>query len=73
MSAINFLTDADGRRKAIVIDLEEFKRLCQSDKSHLVDLLKDVEDIIQIELHKSKPTTTRLEAKYSLKKDGSTD
>ena len=58
MEAINYLTDAEGRRKAVVIDLEELKIARQSNENALNELLVEVKAIIDFELLKKESAIT---------------
>ena len=73
MSAINFLTDTDGRRKAIVIDLEEFKHNEKSGEQTVEELLEELEDLLDIELTKNQETIPWEVVKQQLKQDGLID
>ena len=69
MSAINYLTDADGRLKAIVIDLEEFKHNEESGEQTVEELLEELEDLLDIELTKNEETIPWEVVKQQLKQD----
>ena len=58
MEAINYLTDAKGRKKAVVIDLEELKIARQSNENALDELLVEVKAIIDFELLKKESAIT---------------
>ena len=58
MEAINYLTDAKGRKKAVVIDLEELKIARQSNENALNELLVEVKAIIDFELLKKESAIT---------------
>ncbi len=73
MSAINFLTDADGRRKAIVIDLDEFKHNEESGEQTVEELLEELEDLLDLERAKNEETVPWETVKQQLKQDGLLD
>ena len=70
MEAINYLTDADGRKKAIVIDLDELKRSGQTGHDVVLYLQEDLEDLLDVELVKHEETIPWEELKKQLKSEG---
>ncbi len=73
MEAINYLTDADGKRKAVVIDLDELKRSGQTGHDVLTYLEEELEDLIDLELRKDEETIPWSEAKQALIQKGIID
>lgn len=73
MSAINFLIDADGRHKAIVIDLDEFKHNEQSGEQTIEELLEELEDLLDIERTKNEETIPWVEVEAQLRQKGIID
>ncbi len=73
MEAINYLTDADGRRKAIVIDLDELKRSGQTGHDVIMYLQEDLEDLLDVELVKHEETVAWADLKQELKNEGLLD
>ncbi|WP_020604825.1 hypothetical protein [Spirosoma spitsbergense] len=73
MEAINYLTDADGRRKAIVIDLDELKRSGQTGHDVVMYLQEDLEDLLDVELVKHEETIPWEDLKKELKNEGLLD
>ena len=51
MQGLSFITDINGTRKAVIIDLKLLK-----DKKKLFDMLEDVEDELAIQARKNEPT-----------------
>lgn len=73
MEAINYLTDAKGRKKAVVIDLEELKRSGQTGHDAFLYLQEELEDLIDLELTKNEETIPWETVKQQLKQDGLLD
>ncbi len=67
MEAINYLTDAEGRKKAVVIDLDELKRRGQSGHDVVLYLQEELEDLLDLELVKHEETIPWEEAEPQLK------
>lgn len=55
-TAINYLTDSSGHRKALVIDLDELKRTGQSRHDVMLYLQEELEDLLDIELTRNEET-----------------
>ncbi len=66
MEAINYLTDANGKRKAVVIDLAELKRSGQTGHDVIAYLQEELEDLIDLELRKDEEVIPWQEAKQTL-------
>ena len=73
MEAINYLTDAEGRKKAIVIDLEEMRRNGQTGHDIILYLQEELEDLLDIELTKNEETIPWETVKKQLKEEGLLD
>ena len=73
MEAINYLTDAGGRRKAIVIDLDELKRSGQTGHDVVMYLQEDLEDLLDVELVKHEETIPWEDAERELRQKGLID
>lgn len=73
MEAINYLTDAGGRKKAVVIDLDELKRSGQTGRDVVVYLQEELEDLLDLELVKDEETIPWEEIKNQLKNEGLLD
>jgi hypothetical protein len=73
MSVINYLTDTEGHKKAVVIDLEELKRNGQTGHDVVLYLQEELEDLLDIELTKSEETIPWEVVKQQLHKDGLLD
>lgn len=73
MDAINYLTDAEGRKKAVVIDLDELKRSGQTGHDVIVYLQEELEDLLDLELVKHEETVPWEEVKRQLKNEGLLD
>lgn len=73
MEAINYLTDAEGRRKAVVIDLIELKRSHQTGHDVVAYLQEELEDLLDLELTKQEETIPWNELKGQLKDEGLLD
>lgn len=73
MEAINYLTDAGGRKKAIVIDLEELKRSGQTGHDIVVYLQEELEDLLDAELAQNEDTVSWEDLKNQLKDEGLLD
>ena len=70
MEAINYLTDAEGRKKAVVIDLDELRRSGQSGHDVFLYLQEELEDLLDLELTKNGETILWSEVKNQLTQDG---
>lgn len=70
MEAINYLTDAEGRKKAIVIDLDELKRTGQTGHDVIMQFQEELEDLIDIALVKNEETIPWEDVKNQLKNEG---
>ena len=70
MEAINYLTDAEGRKKAIVIDLDELKRTGQTGHDAIMQFQEELEDLIDIALVKNEETIPWEDVKNQLKNEG---
>ena len=70
MEAINYLTDAEGRKKAIVIDLDELKRSGQTGHDVVMQLQEELEDLLDIALVKNEETIPWEDVKKQLKNEG---
>ena len=70
MEAINYLTDAEGRKKAIVIDLDEMRRSGQTGHDVVLYLQEELEDLLDIELTKNEETIPWEIVKQQLKEEG---
>ncbi|GAB4030701.1 hypothetical protein [Spirosoma gilvum] len=73
MEAINYLTDAEGRKKAIVIDLDELKRTGQTGHDIMMQLQEELEDLLDIALVKNEETVSWEEAEQQLREKGIID
>ncbi len=73
MEAINYLTDAEGRKKAIVINLDEMKRSGQTGHDVVMYLQEELEDLLDIELTKNEETIPWETVKKQLKEEGLLD
>lgn len=73
MEAINYLTDAEGRKKAVVIDLDELKRSGQTSHDVVLYLQEELEDLLDLELVKHEETIPWAEAEQQLKNEGLLD
>lgn len=73
MEAINYLTDAEGRKKAIVIDLDEMRRSGQTGHEVVMYLQEELEDLLDIELTKNEETIPWETVKQQLKQEGLLD
>jgi len=73
MEAINYLTDAAGRKKAVVIDLDELKRSGQTGHDVVLYLQEELEDLLDLELTKNEETIPWETVKQQLKQDGLLD
>jgi len=73
MEAINYLTDAEGRKKAVVIDLDELKRSGQTGHDVVLYLQEELEDLLDLELTKNEETIPWETVKQQLKQDGLLD
>ena len=72
-TAINYLTDSLGHRKALVIDLDELKRTGQSGHDVMLYLQEELEDLLDIELTNNEETIPWSDVKIQLKQDGLLD
>lgn len=73
MEAINYLTDAEGRKKALVIDLDELKRNGQSGRDVVDYLQEELEDLLDLALVKDEETIPWTEVKSQLNNEGLLD
>lgn len=73
MNAINYLTDASGHRKALVIDLDELKRSGQKGHDVMLYLQDELEDLLDLELTANEETVLWDDIKQQLKQDGLLD
>lgn len=73
MEAINYLTDGEGRKKAVVIDLDEMKRNGQTGRDVILYLQEELEDLLELALVKDEETIPWEEAKRQLKEKGLLD
>ncbi|GAB4028580.1 hypothetical protein [Spirosoma koreense] len=67
MEAINYLTDAEWRRKAVVVDLIELKRHYKTGHDVIVYLQEELENLLDLELTKQEETISWAELKNQLK------
>lgn len=70
MEAINYLTDAYGKRKAVVIDLDQLKR-CRQNGHDVITYLEELEALIDLELRKDEEMIPWETAKQALIQKGS--
>lgn len=70
MEAINYLTNAEGRRKAVVIDLDELRRSGQTGHDIVRYLQEELEDLLDLELAKEEETISWSDLKNQLKDEG---
>ncbi len=73
MEAINYLTDASGHRKAIVIDYDAFKRSGKTGRDVVNKLLEDIEDLLDVEAVRNEEIIAWEEVKAQLKNEGLLD
>ena len=73
MEAINYLTDAEGRKKAVVIDLDEMRRSGQTGHDVVLYLQEELEDLLDLELVKHEETIPWEEAEQQLRQKGIID
>ena len=73
MEAINYLTDAEGRKKAVVIDLDELKRSGQTGRDVVVYLQEELEDLFDLQLVKHEETIPWKGVERQLKDEGLLD
>ena len=73
MEAINYLTDAEGRKKAIVIDLDQLRRSGQSGHDVFMYLQEELEDLLDLELTKNEEIIPWSDVKIQLAQDGLLD
>ncbi len=73
MEAIHYLTDAGGRQKAVVIDLDELKRSGQTGRDVVLYLQEQLEDLLDLELVKNEETIPWEAVKRQLKDEGLPD
>ncbi len=73
MEAINYLTDAEGRKKAIVIDLDQLRQRGQSGHDVFLYLQEELEDLLDLELTKNEEVIPWLAVKDQLTQDGLLD
>jgi hypothetical protein len=73
MEAINYITDAEGRKKALVIDLDVLKRNGQTGRDVVMYLQEELEDLLDLELAKNEETIPWEEAEQQLRQKGIID
>lgn len=73
MEAINYLIDAEGRKKAVVIDLDELRRSGQTGHDVVMYLQEELEDLLNLELVKHEETIPWEEAEQQLRQKGIID
>lgn len=67
------MTDAEGRKKALVIDLDVLKRNGQTGRDVVMYLQEELEDLLDLELTKNEETIPWEEVEKNLKQDGLID
>jgi hypothetical protein len=72
-AAINYLTDASGHKKALVIDLDKSKRSGQNGHDVMLYLQEELEDLLDLELTRHEETIPWDKVKHQLKQDGLID
>jgi hypothetical protein len=73
MEAISYLTDAEGRKKAVVIDLDEMRRGGQTGHDVVLYLQEELEDLLDLELVKHEESIPWEEAEQQLRQKGIID
>ena len=73
MEAINYQTDAEGRKKAIVIDLDQLRQHGQSGHDVFLYLQEELEDLLDLELTKNEEIIPWSDVKIQLAQDGLLD
>ncbi len=67
------MTDAEGRKKALVIDLDVLKRNGQTGRDVVLYLQEELEDLLDLELARDEETIPWEEAEQQLKSEGLID